>query len=165
MEAEDSEALTGKILDVMMSEQGDRIMPETTKGSHEMDAAAPEPKMVKGLRRYRTLVSTHLAQFGQDVRYGLRGLFASPGFTLVALLSLSLGICIATCAFSEMNGMALRTVPDVHHPGELVALQSPTSYPIFRRLREQNDLFSSTMAYAAPDGEPYGNRARLAAGR
>ncbi len=92
----------------------------------------------------------HLAELRQDVRYGLRALLASPGFTLVALLSLSLGICIATCAFSEMNGMALRRLPIVQNPDELVALQSPTSYPGFRRFREQSDLFSSTMAYAAP---------------
>jgi macrolide transport system ATP-binding/permease protein len=92
----------------------------------------------------------YLAEFRQDLRYGLRALIASPGFTAVALISLSLGICIATCAFSEMNGMALRTLPGVQKPGELVALQSPTSYPLYRRFREQADLFKSTMAYAAP---------------
>jgi macrolide transport system ATP-binding/permease protein len=92
----------------------------------------------------------HWAELRQDVRYGLRSLAASPGFTAVALLSLSLGICIASCAFAEMNGMALRNLPGVQNPGELVALQSPGSYPSYRRLREQSDLFSSSMAYAAP---------------
>jgi macrolide transport system ATP-binding/permease protein len=92
----------------------------------------------------------HLAEFRQDVRYGLRALLASPGFTAVALLSLSLGICIATCAFSEMNAMVLRALPGARNPGELVAVQSPVSYPSYRRLREQRDLFSSSMAYAAP---------------
>src|ERR1700733_12790640 len=92
----------------------------------------------------------HFAEFRQDVRYGLRTLAASPGFTAVALLSLSLGICIATCAFSEMNALTLRTLPGVENPGKLVALQSPTSYPNYRRYREQGDLFSSTMSYAAP---------------
>ena len=53
----------------------------------------------------------YLAEFRQDVRYGLRALAAAPGFTAVALISLSLGICIATCALSEMNGMALRSLP------------------------------------------------------
>jgi MacB-like periplasmic core domain len=92
----------------------------------------------------------HLAEIGQDVRYGVRVLAGSPGFTAVALASLSLGVCIATCAFSQMNGMALRSLPGVHSPGDLVALQSPTSYPAYRRFREQRDLFSSAMAYAAP---------------
>jgi macrolide transport system ATP-binding/permease protein len=92
----------------------------------------------------------YMAEFRQDVRYGLRALSASPGFTAVALVSLSLGICIATCAFSQMNGMALRSLPAVQSPSELVALQSPTSYPNYKRFREQGDLFSSSMAYAAP---------------
>jgi predicted permease len=86
----------------------------------------------------------------QDIRYGLRSLLASPAYTLVALLSLSLGICIATCAFSEMNGMTLRRVPLVSQPDDLVALQAPTSYPAYERYGEQRDLFASTMAYAAP---------------
>jgi predicted permease len=92
----------------------------------------------------------HWAELRQDARYGLRALAASPGFTAVALLSLSLGICIASCAFSEMNGMALRSLPGVQNPGELVALQSPASYPSYRRLRDQSNLFSASMAYAAP---------------
>ena len=66
----------------------------------------------------------YLSEMRQDVRFALRGLKASPGFTAVALISLSLGICIATCALSEMNGMVLRTLPDVVRPDELVALQS-----------------------------------------
>ncbi|MGH9627618.1 MAG: ABC transporter permease, partial [Bryobacteraceae bacterium] len=91
-----------------------------------------------------------MSELRQDVRYGLRALAASPGFTAVALLSLSLGICIATCAFSQMNGMALRSLPGVWSPAELVALQSPASFPHYRRYREQDDFFSSSMAYAAP---------------
>jgi predicted permease len=90
-----------------------------------------------------------LAELRQDVRYGLRMLARSPGFTAVALISLSLGICIATCAYSEMHGL-LRDLPGVPHPGELVALQAPSSYPAFERYRMLNDLFSSTFAYVAP---------------
>ncbi len=92
----------------------------------------------------------HLAELKQDLRSGWRGLASSRGFTAVALLSLSLGICIATCAFSEMNGMALRSVPGVGDPGQLVALQSPVSYPDYREFRKQSGLFSATLAYAAP---------------
>ena len=87
---------------------------------------------------------------GKDVRYALRSLAGSPGFTAVALLSLALGICIVTCAFSEMSGMALRTLPAVPHPEELVALQLPASYPNYQRYRAHDDLFTSTLAYIAP---------------
>src|SRR5689334_14192493 len=61
----------------------------------------------------------YLAELRQDIHYGLRMLASSPGFTLVALASLSLGICIATCAISEMNGLVLRTLPDVPRPDQL----------------------------------------------
>jgi len=90
-----------------------------------------------------------ILQLRQDIRYGLRMLAGSPGFTAVALISLSLGICIATCAYSEMNGL-LRDLPGVPLPGQLVSLQTPTSYPVYKRYRELNDLFSATFAYVAP---------------
>ena len=70
-------------------------------------------------------------------------------FTAVALVSLSLGICIATCAYSEMNGL-LRDLPGVPNPDQLVALQAPSSYPSYKHYRELHDLFSATFAYIAP---------------
>ncbi|HKW99075.1 MAG TPA: ABC transporter permease [Bryobacteraceae bacterium] len=91
----------------------------------------------------------HLAEMRQDVRYGLRMLAASPGFTAVALVSLCLGIAIATCAYSEMNGL-LRDLPGVPGPEQLVALHAPSSYPSYQRYSERTDLFSATFAYIAP---------------
>ena len=92
----------------------------------------------------------HLAELRQDVRQGLRMLARSPGFTAVALLSLGLGIGIATAAFSEMNGFFLRDIPGVARPGELVMVKRPISYPTYQRYRERTDLFTSTLAYMAP---------------
>jgi len=77
-------------------------------------------------------------------------LAGSPGFTAVAVISLSLGIAVITCAYSEINGLILRNVPGLPNPDELVALAAPTSYPQYKRYCERNDLFSSTMAYVAP---------------
>jgi len=91
----------------------------------------------------------HLAEMRQDIRYGLRTLAGSPGFTAVALISLSLGIGVATSAFSEMNGFVLRDVPGVRKPGELVTLAGTASYPDYQRYRRL-DLFSSMLAYVAP---------------
>ncbi|HEY1493374.1 MAG TPA: ADOP family duplicated permease [Candidatus Solibacter sp.] len=90
-----------------------------------------------------------LSGMGKDIRYAVRSLKASPGFTAVALLSLAMAICIVTCAFSEMNGMALRNIPAVQKPEELVALQLPSSYPNYQRYAAHRDVFSSTTAYLA----------------
>ena len=86
----------------------------------------------------------------QDIRFGLRMLKTAPGFTAVALLSLALGIGVATSAFSELNGFVLRDVPAVSRPGELVLIEPPTSYPNYRNYRERSDLFKAALAYAAP---------------
>ena len=88
----------------------------------------------------------HAADFAKDVRYGLRSLAAAPGFTLCALLSLGLGICIATCAISEVNGIVFRDIPEVARPGELVATQLPISYPVYERFRTQAQLFARPQA-------------------
>jgi hypothetical protein len=56
-------------------------------------------------------------------------LAGSPGFTAVALISLSLAIAVVTCAYSEINGLIFRDVVGVSNPGELVALAAPASYP------------------------------------
>jgi len=96
------------------------------------------------------LPAEYAAEFKQDVRYGLRSLAGSPGFTAVAMISLTLGIGVATSAFSEMNGFVMRDVPAVSHPEELVMVGAATSYPHYQRYREHSELFTSSAAYAAP---------------
>jgi len=92
----------------------------------------------------------YATEFGADIRYGLRMLRASPGFTTVALISLTLGIGVATAAYSELNGFIFRDVPGVRHPDELRLLKEPVSFPDYRSYRERSDLFSGTLAYRAP---------------
>src|SRR3974377_1467639 len=132
------------------------------------DPIAPVSKRDGVLGRARLLVDIalrvpveHLAEVRRDIRYGLRTLARSPGFTAVAILSLSVGIAVATGAYSEMNGLVLRSLPAVPQPDALVALQVPTSYPHYKRYRDLPGLFSSTAAYVAPvpfgvslDGRP-----------
>ena len=93
--------------------------------------------------------------FLQDLRHALRLLVKSPGFTLVAVLTLALGTGANTTVFSLINGILLRPMP-VAHPEQIVVLAarqegSPGfqsfSYPDYQDIRSQTDAFSDILAY------------------
>jgi predicted permease len=100
-----------------------------------------------------------LESFLQDAAYGIRAMLRSPALTIVALMSLALGIGANTAIFSLLNAVMLRSLP-VRDPAQLVLLGNGSasgitddfartqlySYPFYRRMRAENRVFSDTTA-------------------
>ena len=97
----------------------------------------------------------------QDIRFGLRTLAKNPGFTVVAVMTLALGIGANAAIFSLTDQVLLRLLP-VERPRELVVLSSPGaghgrvwsdieggpsfSYPMYLDLRDRNEVFAGLLA-------------------
>jgi predicted permease len=95
----------------------------------------------------------------QDLRYAFRTFVKSPGFTIIAVLSVALGIAANTAIFTLVNAMLFKPMP-VPHPDRLVALYTTEpnsrypgqfSYPDYRDYRDHNEVFSDLFVhYGAP---------------
>lgn len=91
----------------------------------------------------------------QDLRFGLRMLLKNRLFTLVAILSLALGIGANTAIFSLINTLMLKRLP-VEAPGELALFsivrergpQYSFNYPLYEMFRDQNQSFSGVITTA-----------------
>lgn len=91
----------------------------------------------------------------RNLRYGARALRKSPGFTLVAVLTIALGIGVNSTIFSIVNAVLFRPLP-VESPGELVDIyghpatssgHESNSYPNFLDYRAETETLSGLMAY------------------
>lgn len=102
----------------------------------------------------------------QEIRFSLRMLMKTLGVSAIAVLTLGLGIGANTAIFTLLDQIMLRRLP-VEKPDELVVLRSPGpmrghassdgdiaasfSFPMYKRLRETNEVFSGLLArYAIP---------------
>jgi predicted permease len=100
-----------------------------------------------------------LEDFLQDIPYGLRAMLRSRGITVVALLSLALGIGANTAIFSLLDAIMLRSLP-VQNPEGLVLFGNGLdqgisdgfpnpwlySYPFYREMQKRNQVFSDVAA-------------------
>lgn len=103
----------------------------------------------------------HYQLIRQDVRYALRTLKSQRGFSLVAILSLAIGIGANTAIFSLLNSVLISSLP-VPDPGQVVMLTDPAAsgvsqglqrnerslltYAEFLELRDRSTVFTSLMA-------------------
>ena len=92
----------------------------------------------------------------QDVRYALRGLRRTPGFTLVAMLTLALGIGVNSAIFGIVNAILFRPLP-VEKPAELVDIYGHAatssahethSWPNYVDYRQHNTTLTGLIAYS-----------------
>jgi predicted permease len=103
--------------------------------------------------------------FLRDARYAVRGFVKSPGFTIVAVLTLALGIGANTAVFQLLDAVRLRSLP-IPSPQELVELRlakgnpgfgvSGSSFanftiPMWQEVRRHHDPFSGVMAWKPAD--------------
>ncbi len=100
------------------------------------------------------------ADLWKDVRYSVRALRLNAGFSLIAILSLALGIGANTAIFQLLDAVRLRTLP-VKNPGELAEIRIPNllgrtghmedhgelSNPLWEQIRDHQDAFSGVFAW------------------
>jgi len=96
------------------------------------------------------LIHQHIQDLRQDLRHAMRTLSNAKTFTLVSVISLGLGIGLATSTYSQFRSTLYRDVPGMAAPDEMATLRQTVSYPAYESLRDESHQFESLASYQAP---------------
>ena len=124
------------------------LLPEEARRRARIEFGSTEGYQVQ-VRETRRI--TWFEDFVSDLRFGLRAMRNAPGFTAVAILTLTLGIAANTTIFGWIRSVLLNPLPGASEPERVLALESvapggdwvPTSYLDYRDTRDYTKLFES----------------------
>jgi macrolide transport system ATP-binding/permease protein len=89
----------------------------------------------------------YLTEMRRDMRYALRALIKSPGFALVGIISMGLGIGLTTNVYSSKWQLITRELPTATNAKRLVMPEKPVSYFYVEQYRDQKSLFAGVAAF------------------
>src|SRR5271168_398131 len=89
----------------------------------------------------------YLSEMRGDMRYAMRALLKSPGFALVGIISMGLGIGLTTNVYSTKWAMLFRDLPAAANAKNLVMPEKPVSYYYIEQFREHKNLFAGVAAF------------------
>ncbi len=108
-----------------------------------MESVKEECREARGVRLFETL--------GQDVRYALRTLRKNAAFSVLAAVTLALGIGANTAIFSVVEAVVLRPLP-YKDPGRLAVFDDSTTYTDFEAWKSRSRAFEDMAIYYRPGG-------------
>jgi predicted permease len=89
----------------------------------------------------------YLSEMRRDMHYGLRALIKSPGFALVGIISMGLGIGLTTMVYNSKVLLISRELPRAANAKRLVMPEKPVSYYYIEQYRDQKSLFTGVAAF------------------
>ncbi|MFY9745660.1 MAG: ADOP family duplicated permease [Acidobacteriaceae bacterium] len=88
----------------------------------------------------------YLNEMRRDLPYAVRALVKSPGYAVVGIVSMGLGIGLTTNVYTQQWVLMTRPLAGVASPKQLVTAETPASYPYIEQYREQKELFAGVAA-------------------
>jgi predicted permease len=95
----------------------------------------------------------YLDEVRRDMRYSLRAMLKSPGFALVGIISMGLGMALTTVVYSSEFKLLSRALPAAANAKKLVMPEKPVSYYYIEQYRDQKSLFAGVAAFQ--NGVPF----------